>query len=124
MPPDLRRFEAERGILRYQLLNLREPEEVSQRHQLARHRPALQLLPVQSGQEVHQVVAAHTLNHKLSFSRKLLELVQIPLVRGDSIRRQPFLDSYMHQKRRNNRRYFHQLSTYAAPSRPRLKAMP
>src|SRR5260370_35689033 len=107
-------------------MNLAKTEEIPQGYQVPRHALALQPLPVQPGQKIHEVVAADRLQGKLALLRKLAEFGQIPAISGDGIRRKPFFDPDVRQKRRDGCRYLHQTSEYppSPPAARRLTAIP
>ena len=80
-------------------MNSGKTEEIPQRHQMPRHAPALQFLPVEPCQKINQVVPADRLQSELALLRKVAEFHQVSPIRRHGVRRQSFLDPDVRQKR-------------------------
>src|SRR6266576_1551217 len=75
--PDLRRFEVDGRIFRNQVLNLGETEKVTQGDQVPGHGLALQLLPVETREEIDQSVAGDGLEAELALAGKFIEFYEM-----------------------------------------------
>src|SRR6266850_1743064 len=87
--PDLRRLEIHRGVFRNQLLDLGEPEEVTQGDQVPGHGLALQFLTIKTREKIHQIVAADALEGALAFAGKFIEFYEIATICRYGIRGEP-----------------------------------
>src|SRR5262249_13656017 len=89
----LRRIEVQGRVRTHRAFPQRELEEVPQGDQMTRHRTAVELLPVEAGEKVNDLLAADGLEIRAASAQEGGELFQVAFVSSDRIGSQSFLHS-------------------------------